>query len=136
MNVVFSHKKNFIYLSFYRLWFPFQLAKKTQQKKGPLTKNIVMIKLSLETGLWKVLKYLVVSSACKFVFRCDFYFWWVVHLIIKILRHTLLLKFRNNCFLREVYPTAFVTHSVPPFEFVFWLHLFTFFDAFHYSSAL
>lgn len=79
-----------------------------------------MIKLSLETGLWKVLKYLVVSSACKFVFRCDFYFWWVVHLIIKILRHTLLLKFRNNCFLREVYPTAFVTHSVPPFEFVFW----------------
>lgn len=88
--------------------------------KGPLTKETVMLKLSLKTGLWKVVIYLMVASTCKIVFRCDIYFCWVVHLIIKILRPTLLLKFRNNGFLWEVCTTALVTHSMPPFEFGFW----------------
>lgn len=81
--------------------------------KDPLTKKIVMITLSLEKGLWKVLVYLVVASACKSFLAVILIFGgWCIILNSQA-------TLRKNCFLWEVY-TTLITHSMPPFEFGFW----------------
>lgn len=108
----------------------------SKKSKGPLTKDIVTFKLSLNTGLWKVLTYLVVAPACKIVFRCDVYFWWAVHLIIKTAYSPFKIQKQWLSLARLHHSTC---HS---FYASFWiwllvlLHLFPFLDAFHYSGAL
>lgn len=112
--------------------FGYTLVQKQNQRNVSLTKNIVMIKFSLKTGLWKV------ASTCKIVFRCDFYFWWVVHLIIKILTSTLLLNVQAQWLsLGSLHHSTY--HSFYGSSWIWLLmllHLCPFFDAFHYSSAL